>query len=81
MEWGFDIEKGPDGKSWVTLTVGLPFTRTLVAMPVEAAEQLRDQLPDALGTVISRAKAANGDTLAVASTLDLSTFRQKGTFK
>lgn len=64
--FAFDLQVGPDGKQWPTMTVAANFAQFTVQIPVDVAEQMVNSLPAALKEVIGLANRTNGDSLIVA---------------
>lgn len=66
---GTNVEPGPDGKNWITMTVAANFINFTFMMPVAACQELVVQLPEMLKGAIKQAKGLNGDSLIVTSQL------------
>lgn len=62
------IQQGPDGTNWVGIHINAPLVAFAVAVPVDSADTLAEQLPEMLRQTAKQARRANSG-LVIAQTL------------
>lgn len=66
--WTFGTTSGPDGSTWVSLSVNLPFGVFTTGMPPDVAEAMADSFPNELRKAAKAVRRAQSG-IVVASTL------------